>query len=100
MSRFTLGGGVANHRLRTRKSKWDDLIEAAAKLNHKQTIVWGSTKRRAEADRLCIRKAFQRFMPDSVRDKKRFEVRLTKGTQRHPLVKNVLIICFLRSRER
>lgn len=74
-------------------SKYDDLIDAASRMRHKETLLVdleeGDT---VESRRLCVRQALNRYLPEEVREIKRFEVR--KSTDGR-----IVVVCIHLSRE-
>jgi hypothetical protein len=96
MVKFNSGGSVDDHDLAgsNRPSKYDDLLVAVCALNHKQTLVVDREGGDLENQRLCIRQALNRYVPDDVRRIKRFEVRRTGGFD-----SKIVIICIIKSRE-
>jgi len=74
-------------------SKYDDLVEAACAMKHKETIIVNvPPDRELEKFRVSIRQALNRYIPEEVAEKKRFEVRTTIEDQ-------VAIVCYWASRE-
>jgi hypothetical protein len=74
-------------------SKYDDLIDAVCRLNHKQTItVPLKPGDDAEKARLRLRQALNRYVPNEVHEYKRFEVRKSASG-------SIVIIGILLSRE-
>jgi len=97
MINFKPGGSVDEHDLAgtNRPSKYDEMIAGACRLRHKQTLVVDNDDGvQVESLRLCVRQALNRYVPDSVRAIKRFEVRKTGGFD-----SQVVIICIVKSRE-
>jgi len=73
-------------------SKYDDLIEAVCAMRPGTTIfVDLEEDDTVESRRLCIRQALNRYLPDGVTAKKRFEVRKTEDDC-------VAIVCYRQRR--